>query len=89
MRICMCIYIYLFRFDVSPLHTDEGHWSAGILCVFTIMCYLFCPYGVFSLEKGLRIDVEGGRRMSGSDGILCVCEKEKGSLERLCGKNHE
>ena len=51
-----------------------------------------CPNWILRLVKGLKTDskeVEGGRCMKGSDGNLCTSEKERGSLERLYGKDHE
>ena len=53
-----------------------------------------CPNGIFKLVKGLRVkskDVEGGRCMKGSDEKLCEkkSEMEIGSLEGLCGTDHE
>ena len=42
------------------------------------------PNGMFSSVKRLKTDskeVEGGRRMRGSNGKLCFSEKEGGSLE--------
>ena len=40
-----------------------------------------CLNGIFRLVKGLKTDskeVEGGRCMRGSDGLLCFSEKERG-----------
>ena len=48
-----------------------------------------CQNGMFRLVKGLKTDsneVEGGRCMRGSDGILCV-KKERGKVLNY-GKDH-
>ena len=42
-----------------------------------------CPYGMLKLVKGLNAnitEVEGGRCMKGSDGKLCLREKERGKV---------
>ena len=43
----------------------------------------YCPYGKFRLLIGHRTDsneVEGGRCIIGSDGKLCLSEKERGKI---------
>ena len=42
-----------------------------------------CPNGIFRLVRGLMTDskeVNGGRCMRGSDGQLCLSEKERGKV---------